>query len=131
MREITEIVVHHTATPQSTSVESIRRHHTAVRGWRDIGYHYLIQPDGFLRMGRPEEMIGAHIKGMNRNSIGIAVIGDFREVEPEQAANEQLSILLEDLMYRYPHAKLFTHGEIATTECPGEKLQELVQAWRI
>jgi len=131
MREITKIVVHHTGTPQKTTVESIRRYHTAILGWRDIGYHYLIQRGGCLRMGRPEEMIGAHVRGMNSYSIGVAVIGNFEEVKPSCAALKQLDLLLQDLSYRHPRATIRTHGELAKTLCPGRYLQEWIEEWRI
>lgn len=81
MRDINEIIVHCTATRpdwwqgKSTSekVDEIRRWHVEDRGWRDIGYHYLIDRDGTVAKGRPVEQVGAHCKGHNTGTIGISL----------------------------------------------------------
>ncbi len=76
MRKINKIIIHCTATAEGKdySVETIRKWHLK-RGWRDIGYHFLIQRDGTVEEGRPIEMTGAHTKGQNWDSIGIAYVG--------------------------------------------------------
>ena len=131
MRNINKIVVHHTGTPQSTTVESIRHYHTKVLGWKDIGYHYLIEAGGTLRLGRPDGIIGAHTKGLNRESIGIALIGNYMGREPNPYALNKLSILLRDLYYQFPYAKVVAHREVAPTLCPGDKLHDWLCEWRI
>ena len=76
MPEINKLIVHRPATAEDKdySSDTIRKWYLK-RGWRDIGYHYVIQRDGTTEEGRPLEQIGAHVKGMNRNSIGICYIG--------------------------------------------------------
>ena len=66
MRKITEIIIHCTATRPDAecTVESIRRYHRSL-GWHDIGYHYVIYPDGSVHSGRPVEQAGAHCPGHN------------------------------------------------------------------
>ena len=75
MRTITEIIIHCTATRPNAicTVESIRKYHRSL-GWRDIGYHYVIYPDGSVHAGRPVEQPGAHTEGHNAHSIGIAYV---------------------------------------------------------
>ena len=53
-RRIEAIYLHCTATKprKYVSVETIRGWHVNGRGWSDIGYHYLIQPDGAVELGR-------------------------------------------------------------------------------
>ena len=46
MRDIKYIVVHCTATPQTTSVESIKQYWKTHLGWKMHGYHFMIKPDG-------------------------------------------------------------------------------------
>ena len=46
VRTIDAVVVHHTASPQSTSFKQIYRWHTIENGWSDIGYHFVITEDG-------------------------------------------------------------------------------------
>lgn len=74
MRKINKIIIHCTATPLDTSVASIRNYHMQL-GYKDIGYHFLIDCFGFIHKGRPVEQIGAHCRGHNIDSIGIALIG--------------------------------------------------------
>ncbi len=80
MRKIKLIIIHHTATYKDTTVESIRSYHMNTRGWSDIGYHYLIDGKGRIRLGRPVWRSGAHCKWHNRTSIGVAIIGNFQNM---------------------------------------------------
>lgn len=61
MRKITEIIVHCSATPEGKdyTVHDIDRWHRA-RGFKCIGYHYVIYRDGSIHNGRPVEQTGAH-----------------------------------------------------------------------
>ena len=54
MRTITEIIIHCSATKegQPFSVADIDRWHRA-RGFRCIGYHFVIYLDGSVHAGRP------------------------------------------------------------------------------
>ncbi len=75
MRKIKKIIVHCTATPGDVSIETVREWHVNERGWRDVGYHFLVRTDGTLEEGRPIEQSGAHTKGHNWDSIGVAYAG--------------------------------------------------------
>lgn len=83
MRQVDWVVVHtagaydlknHKVVYQS--IETIRDYHIRHNGWRDIGYHWVIEEDGTCMPGRPEDDIGAHAEGFNDHSIGICVTGD-------------------------------------------------------
>lgn len=76
MRPLNEIIIHCTDTPSTTTVESIRRYHKSL-GWSDIGYHYLVDHNGNWHKGRDLALVGAHCKGHNTGSIGIAYIGKY------------------------------------------------------
>jgi len=88
MREINRIIVHCSATPPSMDIgaDEIRDWHTKPRpggrGWRDIGYHFVIRRDGTREPGRDLdkdgdifEEVGAHARGHNTDSIGICLVG--------------------------------------------------------
>ena len=79
-RDITEVVVHWTATyiDQDIGVEEIHKWHQE-NGWSGIGYHYVIRRDGSIWRGRPVNYIGAHAKanGHNDRSIGLAFVGGY------------------------------------------------------
>ncbi|PQJ58196.1 lysozyme [Vibrio chagasii] len=70
------ITVHCSATPpqQDIGVNDIRRWHKK-RGWRDVGYHFVIRRDGKVELGRPLSQTGAHVKGHNKSNIGVCMIG--------------------------------------------------------
>jgi N-acetylmuramoyl-L-alanine amidase len=70
------------------STDTIRQYHKLHNGWSDIGYHWVIEEDGSLNQGRPEEAMGAHVGGFNERSIGVCVTGhgDFAAFKPIQIA---------------------------------------------
>lgn len=75
MRDIKYIVVHCTATPQTTSIDSIKRYWREVMKWRDVGYHFIYQADGkevqLLSIAHPSN----GVKGHNHYSIHLSYIG--------------------------------------------------------
>lgn len=122
---VTEIIVHCTATAEGRAftVADITRWHKA-KGWADCGYHYVITLDGQIQTGRPETRQGAHCKGHNAHSIGIAYVGGLAtdgktpkdtRTEAQRAA---LITLLKDLRRRYPTATIHGHREFAAKACP-------------
>jgi N-acetylmuramoyl-L-alanine amidase len=76
VRRIDRIVVHCSATPNGKhfDVDTIRSWH-AERGFKDIGYHFVIYTDGSVVPGRPLEKIGAHALGYNESSVGVCLVG--------------------------------------------------------
>jgi len=76
MRDINRIIVHCSATTVDVSAETIRKWHKK-KGWRDIGYHYVIRADGTIETGRPIKEAGAHTRGHNKDSIGICLAGGY------------------------------------------------------
>jgi N-acetylmuramoyl-L-alanine amidase len=98
MREINYIVIHCAATKPSMDVpiERVRKWHLD-RGWSDIGYHYYITRDGKIHKGRDLSVIGAHVSGYNKNSIGICYEGGINEKgDPEDnRTDEQKKALLK------------------------------------
>jgi len=96
----------------------------AVRGWHlergfsDIGYHFLIlngyvtpeklragaqgynpSADGVLATGRPLSRMGAHVRGYNYGSIGIALVGVAAFTEKQM---ETLERQVRYLMEKFP-----------------------------
>lgn len=125
MRTINEIIVHCSATPEGrpTTVGDIRSWHKQ-RGFKDVGYHYIIYIDGSIHGGRSERVIGAHCTGHNRNSIGVCYIGGVAKdcKTPKdtrtEAQKRALVLLLKELKRRYPSAKIYGHRDFAAKACP-------------
>lgn len=130
MRHINEIIIHCSATPegQDYTVADIDRWHKA-RGWRGIGYHYVIYRDGSVHAGRPVEQIGAHCTGHNANSIGICYIGgvsaDGKTPKDTRTPAQRIALreLVEELRAKYPGATVHGHREFAPKACPSFDVQ--------
>ena len=130
MRRITKIILHCTATPEGrdVSVDDIRQWHLD-RGWSDIGYHYVIDINGNLQEGRPLTRAGAHVRGYNKGSIGIAYVGGVdANLKPKDTRTEdqkgRLKALILDLMDEYPEATLHGHNEFSNKACPSFDVQK-------
>ena len=124
MRNITEIIIHCSATPEGreVSVKEIDGWHRQ-RGFRGIGYHYVVTLDGTVHAGRPLQEAGAHCRGHNKNSIGVCYIGgcDTRMRPKDTRTSVQrtaLRQLVSELRARYPTATVHGHREYAAKACP-------------
>lgn len=133
-RTIKEIIVHCTATPEgrNMTVEQIRAEHKA-KGWSDIGYHYVIDLNGKVCLGRDVDIIGAHCSagGHNTYSIGVAYVGGVenrpgvpyerlkaKDTRTTAQKNALLRLLL-DLVCLYPDAKIYGHRDFDKSKaCP-------------
>ena len=129
-REITKLVVHHSATAKATTTAAgIKRYHVENRKWSDIAYHKVIEGDGRIVDGRPESKDGAHAYGANQKSLGVCVVGNF---EKETIAEKQISALVQVLVdwckkYHLDETHIYGHylvpGGKTTTSCPGKNLK--------
>ena len=133
MREITHLIVHHTASTWGDA-KQVDAWHTE-RGLPGIGYHCVIlngwrtptalQPNamGYCEMGVPMEKTGHHDKGQNVGSVGVALVGNHVFAWAQIAA---LHRYYQALVVRYGEIIVEGHGENEPeeggTECPGELL---------
>ncbi|MHC5656030.1 N-acetylmuramoyl-L-alanine amidase [Stappia sp. ICDLI1TA098] len=110
MRTIHTIVIHCSATPEgrAVSVDTIRKWHLD-RGWRDIGYHFVIDLEGNVHKGRPIGLVGAHVAGHNTGAIGVCYVGGVTNdgrLDPKDtrtpAQREALASLVAELAETYP-----------------------------
>lgn len=125
----THIIIHHSASPMLTTLPSHIRNWHLDRGFREVGYHCMIDHKGVVHKGRNESEQGAHNKhgGFNRISLGICVIGNFERENPTPQALSALHVQVDTWMKRYdiPIENVLTHKMTgANTLCPGTTLQE-------
>ncbi len=153
--------VHHTAGTNDYTrlqapaiVRGIELYHVQGNGWNDIGYNALVDRFGTVYEGRygglDRNVVGAHAKGFNTGSFGIAVMGDFRTVDPPPAAVDALVRTLAwrlDLGHVDPLGTLNAissgnerfdegipvflraisgHRDTGLTECPGQRLYAMI-----
>lgn len=118
-RIITDIIIHCTASQPCAdlSADDIRRMHKA-QGWSDIGYHYVVRLDGTVEEGRDVDIIGAHVSGFNKHSIGVVYVGGMdmqRRPKDTRTENQKnaLLLLMMDLRKLYPNARIRGHRDFS------------------
>lgn len=135
MRTLKRIIVHCTAThpdwmeglPLKDKIDEIRRWHMSPPlNWGDIGYHFLVDRDGTVGEGRPVHKIGAHVRGHNQDSIGIALLGGHgseADDDPEEHFTDvqlvALRRLILELQEEFGHMEVSGHNRYANKACPG------------
>jgi N-acetylmuramoyl-L-alanine amidase len=133
MRTINKIIIHCSATAEGRpfTVNDIDRWHRQ-RGFRCIGYHFVIYLDGSVHQGRPIAEVGAHCLGQNANSIGICYIGgcaaDGKTPKDTrtQAQKSALIQLITELRQQFPNATIHGHRDFANKACPSFDVSELI-----
>lgn len=149
---VTHLVVHHQAgaanPPYAATVMAIWQLHVNTNGWCDIGYNWLIAPDGTVFEGRAggNNVIGAHFSGNNSNTMGVCFLGNFQNDQPTAAALESLEQLLAwkacdsniDPAGTALHAasgltlhRICGHRDGGATLCPGENLYAKLPSIRL
>jgi N-acetylmuramoyl-L-alanine amidase len=136
------LTIHCTATPNGISVpvSKIRELHASSpetkvewfgqilpgRGWKDVGYHYVIDVDGKVSPGRPVDQVGAHVEGHNQENLGICLVGSDRfTVEQWNALRELIKAVLKKFLI--PPWEIHTHNLFTDKkECPGFAIQRLM-----
>lgn len=125
MRPLRRIIVHHTASPSTTTPGQIDEWHRA-KGWSGIGYHFVFWQSlhGWrFDAARPLEQVGAHDAGENADSIGVAMCGDYSRTTPDPEAVQALATRVAQLCadHGIEAHDVRGHGEDGgdRTECPG------------
>ncbi|MFC9243083.1 peptidoglycan recognition protein [Streptomyces sp. NPDC057136] len=158
--------IHHTGNSNgydcADAPELLRRiqaNHIKADGWDDIGYNFLVDRCGTIYEGRAggitRPVRGAHTKGFNADSVGIAAIGTFGAGVPvPKAVVEAISRVIAWKLRpgtdprgsvrlvstndesRYPKghaAKLHVvsgHRDSYLTDCPGDAMYAQLPAIR-
>lgn len=130
---VKEIILHCSATKEGADIKasSIDAWHKK-QGWKKIGYHYVIDLDGTIEVGRELFEDGAHTIGHNDKAIGVCYIGGLdKDGKPKDTRTiEQKEVLYEiifALMTVFPHLTLeniHCHNEFANKACPCFKIAD-------
>lgn len=106
-----------------------------ARGWKCIGYHFVIRRDGTIERGRGIDEIGAHVKGHNKDSIGVCLAGgrgskpnDTPLAHYTMTQMQSLRKLITALELILGHMTLHGHNEYAAKACPGFNVREHLNA---
>lgn len=150
MTDVTHMIVHHSAGPNNSSdwgaaVLAIWNLHKNTNGWDDIGYNWLIDPNGVIYEGRGggNNVRGAHFCGKNTGTMGICFLGNFETATPSPEALASLEALLAwkscdsglDPKGSALHASsgltlqtISGHRDGCNTLCPGANLYPMLAA---
>ena len=160
------IFVHHTSVSAAANaytadeakdrIYAICAYHVNVRGWNDIGYNYVIDRFGTIYEGRGGglDVQGAHTKGFNSYSAGVAFLGYYQDVPPSpeaQQAFESLATWILDVNHVDPLSTttvvslgspkfeegvsvtlpvIAGHRDTGATACPGNANYALLPTYR-
>ena len=125
MRKINFLVVHATATPQNTKIESIQNYWKNVLKWKNPGYHYIIESNGNVVNIHNISLIANGVANFNSNAIHISYIGGIdgvrKPVDNRTAAQKKsLLKLLKELKQKFPNAMIQGHRDFPNVKkaCP-------------
>lgn len=129
MRQINHIVLHCTATPQTTTVDSIQRYWYGPpptgNGWQNPGYHFIIKANGEVVNLQPIEKPSNGVAGHNADSIHISYIGGVDKkgnaIDNRTNAQKQAMIdLIKKFKLQFPNADVRGHRDFpgVTKKCP-------------
>lgn len=135
---VNEVCLHTTATPgdwwvgktADEMVAEVRSWHVNNRGWRDIGYHRLIHPEGDIGIGRSIYQIGAGVMNHNRGVVHIVLVpvathNGIKEFSDYFTSQQRWALqqYLRELRDLTEITKVSGHNEYAPKECPGFRVK--------
>jgi hypothetical protein len=98
---------------QVAVMRAMYHHHTAVNGWDDIGYNFIVfQPYGSLRL--------AAQYGYNTGNLAVCVVTQDEAIKPSTVSR------LKSIYRRVECQDLLGHRDVNNTACPGKKLYALL-----
>ena len=152
---VSHLVVHHSAGTNTSDnwpavVLSIWNYHRFTNGWSDIGYNFLIDPNGVIYEGRggnegyTMDVLPAATCGSNSGTMAVCILGNFEEVQPTGYAIIELERLLawkcmdrsidpigSSALNNYGVIDhIFGHRQGCSTLCPGGNLYAELPALR-
>lgn len=132
---IHNLVVHHSATAPSVTLEQIADYHVRQQTkdkngkvikeqWPGFGYHFFIAPDGKLYKCQELTTACYHVGAHNASSVGICFAGNFTTSSTPPnglqlaAGGEVLAYLMDQLNLDLD--AIVGHKELSSTDCPGQ-----------
>ena len=125
MRNINYIAIHCTATQPETSIASIQNYWKNNLGWKNPGYHYIIDRFGKVVNLLPIELVSNGVQGYNSQTINISYVGGIdKSGKPKdtrtEAQKQSILKLLKELRVKFPKAKIQGHRDFPNVKkaCP-------------
>lgn len=128
----TGVAIHHSVTPEGNSkadvmatLRSIDALHRS-KGYGGIGYNMAVDYAGRVYRARGMHIMGAHVSNANGRNYGIVYIGDGRKRITDEAVKSMQRIITRMQAASKKKLKVYGHQELASTACPGTKIQRLI-----
>lgn len=125
MRNINYIAIHCTATQPETPIQSIQNYWKNNLGWKNPGYHYIIDRFGNVVNLLPIELVSNGVQGYNSQIINISYVGGIdKSGKPKDTRTEEqkqsILKLLKELRVKFPKAKIQGHRDFPNVKkaCP-------------
>lgn len=147
--DVQYLAIHHSVTKVRSTwtgfegakkyADEIAKFHIDVRGWKGIGYHMIVDPDGILTYVGDVGTARANVKDQNEKVIGICMIGDFTRHLPTDAqitSMHELTWWFDRQRAVWPNLKptwdemIRGHKDFQSTACPGSSYP-IDMKWRI
>ncbi|KRT84862.1 hypothetical protein AMK59_2190 [Oryctes borbonicus] len=133
------VIVHHTRTPKCTTrrncekmVRSLQNVHMKYNGRDDIGYNFLIGEDGNIYEGVGWNRAVTNIPSYDRDSLHIAVMGDYTSTLPDEKVLDAMKRLIQCAVSRSTidvNYQVFGHRQVELDDCPGTRLLQEIKKW--
>tara|TARA_Y100000782_G_scaffold111876_1_gene140913 strand:- start:8126 stop:8575 length:450 start_codon:yes stop_codon:yes gene_type:complete len=136
----TMLIIHCSATKEHEDFtrDDIDRMHKN-RGWKAIGYHWVIELDGKIVNGRDldhdgevMDETGAHALGYNHKTYGVCYIGGLdRNGKPKDTRTQEQLVALQrfcsDMIKNHGITEIIGHNEVANKACPCFDVQDWLE----
>ena len=141
-----QLHIHHTWKPTHRDFngknhlqlqQSMRNYHVNTRGWKDIGHHLALMPDGLWVTGRPFNLTPASISGWNTGALAVEMVGNFDKPGTgsynssgyDKLEGKQKEAILALIKYYgdrfgYSGVKFHREGPGVAKTCPGTSLDK-------
>jgi len=132
------VVIHHEGNTQTYDPKAVQQEHMSGKDHMvDVGYHFMVHPDGTIYEGRDIGARGFHVAGANTGMIGILWFGDFHpgpwwdrntDKRPTQQQIDRTVQLIRWLDTEYGIDAVHAHRDINDTDCPGDNAMLFIPA---
>ncbi len=97
-RQTTKVVLVHFSGDETLSYDRMNKQ-SLRKGISETGYHYIIERDGKLLMGRHQSKVGSHYQEYDAMNVGIWVAANRDDMSEEQSV--ALTLILDKLQADY------------------------------
>jgi len=120
MRDIKYIVCHCTATDQNAKADAILNYWRTKLGWRNPGYHFLIEANGKIHNLQPLDKPSNGVRGYNSTSIHISYIGGKDKDDRTEAQKNSIDAVVRTMSAMFPKAIIQGHRDFPNVakSCP-------------